>query len=497
MKKTLYLLLFLITFVCCTNDETTFSVEEVINKGAYAGEGLSSSVTSSDVMTLVSSFRPCTRGTEEESYEYLVDDENDTLFFVVNYPEGGWTMYASDKRVPAVVAASDSGHFNLNNMTSTMGDWLELIAEDMKEVKHSTDERLALSATDIETNRAYWDAVCDVNSFLGRFNDSIDIRPGINDSLNIEPFPGEICNETGHYVLYNTESYTDVYDSVKHLTCTKWSQGSPYNMYCPYRTDGTERVPAGCVAIAGAQMLYYLHDAIGVPQHIPDTAYCYGDINNYAWGQADRGRDIWSKMPHHANKGYWGTDFCGNYVEEASFAAPLIANVAFLVGMDFGNNASGAKTEDLVNKVFNYYGVACQYRDFDINVVKNSLVTDGMPVIACAYATKKKRLFKTQYKDGHAFIVDGFKRECVKTVYKYRWENYDGKPNITVPDSIGITLTSPELTSICMNWGWGNYYYENATWCTPTGTWIAIAGEDGLKNYKYKRKIIHGFRPKQ
>lgn len=57
MKKTLYLLLFLITFVCCTNDETTFSVEEVINKGAYAGEGLSSSVTSSDVMTLVSSFR--------------------------------------------------------------------------------------------------------------------------------------------------------------------------------------------------------------------------------------------------------------------------------------------------------------------------------------------------------------------------------------------------------------------------------------------------------
>ena len=70
---------------------------------------------------------------------------------------------------------------------------------------------------------------------------------------------------------------------------------------------------------------------------------------------------------------------------------------------------------------------------------------------------------------------------------------FEVKIELPIPynkDSIRVTISSPYIGNIRMNWGWGNYYYTNSTWCTLTGDWIA-----NNKNYQYKRKMISGFKP--
>ena len=42
-----------------------------------------------------------------------------------------------------------------------------------------------------------------------------------------------------------------------------------YNIYCPLKSDNFWHAPAGCVAIAGAQILYYLNHKFGVPATAP------------------------------------------------------------------------------------------------------------------------------------------------------------------------------------------------------------------------------------
>jgi len=463
-------------------------------KIGFSQQTSSTRVTFDDIRMLISAGKTETRATVTDSYEFIIDEDNDTLFYVVNHAEGGWTMYASDKRVPAIVAEDTKGKFSKDEAALIMGDWLETMADDMKAVRHATDDNLGLTKDEIEANMSSWEAVCDPNSFIMKQK---------SKTRAYVPFPTDF---PGQYKLYKTESEAITYDSVPHLTSTAWSQGSPYNMYCPNKTevgdDGETKAPAGCVAIAGAQMLYFLHYKIGIPEFIPDTAYCYGNIKSYTWGQMDRERNIWSLIHHSGNSGYRTYDFWGNNVQEASLVAPLIANVAFLVDMDFGNAASGAQTEDLVNKVFGFYGISCQYTTFNENTLRTSLLS-GMPVIARAYATKKKKLFKTVYKDGHAFIIDGYKRTQVKTTYHYKWV-YDGigedgllPPAPDKPDSVSVSISSPYISYVRMNWGWGWGYYDgfyNNAWCTPTGAWKA---NENTPNYQYKRYMISGFKPKE
>ena len=73
-----------------------------------------------------------------------------------------------------------------------------------------------------------------------------------------------------------------------------WDQGEPYNEFCPWVTsDMKERAPAGCVAVAGAEVLYYLHNRYGVPVNMVSEGYCNGVIGNYSrwFGNADS--DVW------------------------------------------------------------------------------------------------------------------------------------------------------------------------------------------------------------
>jgi len=462
----------------CKNEETLVPIENTKNIESSDGNN---SISFENVQQLVNTVHPQTRATGENEYVFITDKESgDTLFFVVNYPEGGWTMYASDKRVPAVVAENKKGVFDLKEIEEVMADWFEAMKEDMKNVKKAEDKDLNFTPEEIEHHITHWDAICNADAFVRSHLEKSRGKSLVTRSSN------------GHYELVRQENYEIVYDSVNHLASTKWHQHYPYNAYCPQKTHITNpndpKAPAGCTAIAAAQMLYFLHYKLGIPAYIPDSAYCNGNINSYTWNQYIINHNIWDLLSDDGNS------------YDRIHAAPLIANVGKLVGMDYGNNESTSDFDDLVSDVFNNYGIACNSVSYNTALLFSSL-QNRMPVIAKA---KKKRVLG----NAHAFLIDGYKRTQKVTKFIYEWvpESSGGSPVITpvqppiLVDSISYVYHAPEIKMIKMNWGAGDGTIDgntgnpiNETWSSPTGSWLIKVDGENI-NYLYHRRIIYNFR---
>ena len=278
---------------------------------------------------------------------------------------------------------------------------------------------------------------------------------------------------TGHYEFSGTYDTIEYYDSIPRLTTTNWHQYASYNLYCPYQSNSSIlNAPAGCVAIAGAQMLYFLHNKFGVPTTAPSEAYVYGHVgdSNYNWDQYNYTSAIWSTMAN-----------------SPGYAAPLIANVGKRVGMNYGDDGSSAYTSDLVNGVFAPYGISCTYTSYNTTNLRSSLI-QGIPVIVCAQAMDGQEM------TAHSFIIDRYRRYRTLTQYCFVWvwdTTPPGVPLIEHPNQYEYVYSSPYINMIGMNWGWGSYF-NNGEWYTLTGDWINHSTTACL-NWNISRNMIYNF----
>ena len=118
------------------------------------------SVSFEDVQKYVSLTSPQTKGGEKD-YEIIpqVDEENDTIFYLVQY-EKGWKLIASDRRVQPILAENDNSSFNQSFVSDASKEWLGILATDMKIAKHLADEDLGLSPEEVDLNKKYWASFC-------------------------------------------------------------------------------------------------------------------------------------------------------------------------------------------------------------------------------------------------------------------------------------------------------------------------------------------------
>ena len=276
----------------------------------------------------------------------------------------------------------------------------------------------------------------------------------------------------GHYELVDVDSSVVYYDSLPHLIPLSWRQtGVSCNSYVPLKNDGSgDRVPAGCVAIAGAQVLYYMHYTINVPGTAPTTAYCNGMIPNHTMGQGDYQASAWSYMDSLGTHPYVGM---------------FIAAVAQKANTLFGNNGSSSGAGELVNNCLPFFSIAAAcsfYYEGNFDTYVQSSFLNGLPVIVIAYPSEE-----TDF--SHAFIIDGYRRQAMETRYRYTWvwdyiDPYSPHPKI--PDDYVLTYSSPTFTDYYMNWGWGLY---NNTPFAISGDWAPTNNS----NYIYDRLLIWDF----
>jgi hypothetical protein len=397
---------------------------------------------------------------------------NDTALFVRIKQSGGWTIYSTDTRVPPIVAQSDNGSFEELMQIESAKLWIQSMAEDMAVIKTLPNEELNFSQDEITNNISFWESISCPDEYVKEsllqtakvLKDTLVIK----DSLTFE----NPTLSNGHYEYAYTTSYSEVYDSIQRMTVTDWHQRAPYNEYCPLKSDNETHAPAGCVAIAGAQMLFYLHDYYGVPSTAPSEAYCEGNINSYTWNQTNYTTDIWESMNNNG-----------------IYAAPLIADVGRRIDMDYQDDASGAYMQDLVQNVFVPYGISCVYAKYDTELLKNSLI-NKMPVLLSAYSKKDNGTTRV----GHAFIADKYKRTHTVTEIHYNWvfDYEDIYTELSLPpEKIEYSYDSPSIDMIGINWGWGPDYNTNEWFCL-TGDWIKEYHTSSY-NWNISRYMIHDF----
>ena len=418
-------------------------------------------VSLSDVKNYIGKELLSTRTDSNRALNILpyVESDTDTLLYIINYGNNtGWKILSSDTRTPAILAESDYGSFSLENGNPSVAFWLKGVAEDIKAVRRASDSELTFTADEIAFNKSIWNS-----------------KPQNRDGDNP---PNPYIDEDGYWDVTVTNEVETV-ESVNHLT-PHWTQGIPYNQYCPLKSDNSGgRAPAGCVAVAGAEVLYYLHELLGAPTNMVSSGSCVGYVHNFSQSFDSPNSSVWALMsPEYTNSSY------ANLPE-----AVMIGHVGSLVEMNYNNGYSWAFPSSLKSNVFENYGYSCSSGSYDENTVKSNL-ENLIPVIV----TATDQLIITDF-DIHCFVIDGYRKTRAKTTRHYVW--VQGELSNFTPDPSEYTEVSYSyqgMTSMKINWGWSSQWispYYNDGWYAFTGGWVVNNG--GTYDYDYNKTMIYGF----
>ena len=230
---------------------------------------------------------------------------------------------------------------------------------------------------------------------------------------------------------------------------SKWSQGNPYNLSCPY--DGSSRSVTGCVATAMAQLLYYNRDKSVTETQATIPAYETW-TKKIKVGTVPSGSPIdWENMKDTYNS---ANDLQKKAVADLMFYCGAAAK------MDYTNGSSGAQSWDAYQAFIKYFGYSSsKVKWYDYQSVTSDEEWDRI-VYAEMAAGRPVYVSGSNATVGHAFVAHG----------------YDGNKRYYI------------------NWGWAGqsdgYYY--LTKLTP-GDGQGIGGsEDGYNGYK---QIFVGIEP--
>lgn len=370
--------------------------------------------------------------------------------YLLNYTKG-WELVSADKRATPRLAYSEEGELEMEKCPDTQNAWIETVLDEIKVLRKMTEEQFLelpdAAKAEMMDNLEFWQAITISPSFLSRI-----LEGGLRD------------DPLGYYELDAVSVDTLQYETVNHLISVHWHQGAPYNNYCPLRTDvPTLRAPAGCGAVAAAQILWYLHMHYGYPVYAPTSATCTGNVDSYTMTQSGQSSTIWSLMPL-----------------EDDAVAVLMAKVGTMVGMNYSNTGSSSYASYYPSLVFAPFGVDCDlYNSFNMTIASNNLL-NGRPLFAYA---------RTANYEGHAFVIDGYKAYHVVHTIRYRWVSTDPSPDpqtIIFPYYYEYTYEDPFIREISMNWGWGATY--DTGWYTDSGSWTL-----DIYSFDYQRGLIANF----
>ena len=204
-----------------------------------------------------------------------------------------------------------------------------------------------------------------------------------------------------------------IHRAIDPLIITSWNQGNTDNVYNGHLPLVNGKYPCtGCVATAGAQIMYYYHrDLPDMTQPVPGYKLTDGHGKDYSHG-ADTSDDLpaiqfqWNKMK--TSYSYREPD--APMTEEEDAVADLMLYCGYAAHMNYGlanvHGGSSASTTTLADGMSKYFDFnpntwKCVQREYySINewdeIIYNELAS-GRPII-----------YSGSFDGGHAFICDGY-----------------------------------------------------------------------------------------
>lgn len=73
--------------------------------------------------------------TDSYNVHCIVDETNDTLLYACNHKDGGWTLYSSDMRVPAIIMHSIDRDFETFKKENESNLWINSLTQEMKLIR--------------------------------------------------------------------------------------------------------------------------------------------------------------------------------------------------------------------------------------------------------------------------------------------------------------------------------------------------------------------------
>lgn len=203
MKKVTLLVLFLIAAITQSSAQTV-SIDDALSKASSLRDNGARRISGTSGSTLT------------PKLIYTKVDKGSTLFYVFNYPQGGFAIIGGDEKANEVLGYSENGSFDIDNIPDGLRFMLECYSNDIKR------------------------AIAD---------------PSLVVPNSIRRAPAKAATK----------------QAIAPLMSTTWDQDKPYNNLCPIYS-GSTHCATGCNATASAQVMkYYNWPTTGTGSHTNAT----------------------------------------------------------------------------------------------------------------------------------------------------------------------------------------------------------------------------------
>lgn len=387
--KTAGRILLAATIAACNpiSDENESKISDTLTKSSLTfvneTKNIDFAVKESDILGYI--------GRKKDSPEVLsiipVERDGEILLYVVNYRKG-WSIFSADKHLPPIVAEGQSGSFRLESIDNPgVLAWIDNMMDLTCRIRQEKDLTSANEYTDIWTGHSI-------------------MQKKRNDSTKSE--------YTWTKVLISSTQETVDGFSVGPFLQTEWGQKDPWNMRLPYYND-SERYPIGCPIVAVSQLLYWFNASIGTPSGLYHgiTVSDWIDHNLFYSSVLIR-TDFTDPSPRWAQMLQKYSDYDNASplsVEAAGYVADLMTDVGNRVKTVYNSTGSSANINYIQTGLASF-GLTSDQQDYCDSLAYNEIVFNQRPFYIQGFPVSMA---------GHAWVVDGLKRDRVKTTNTYVW----------------------------------------------------------------------------
>ncbi len=390
--------------------------------------------------------------------------KGDTVMFLVNYDKG-WELLSADKRAPMVVMQADEGHMTLDELFTNPAEVLfdTWMSEKIHYLRNH-DKEVA-----VDTCESSWNS---------RFNADI----------------GE------QWILVSRDTLVVEQEIYGHLTQTRWGQGFPWHEKMPYiaydyyaahseyTSTNNIHCAAGCSPVACAQLLYYLHFKIGVPEkaygNCDDTYIYYPGTHGVVTSSmlnldaSTYSSDIWNQMSVSSTVAS----------DSTKYVSVLLAQMGMLMETDYSPSSGSTDLDAKSTMLSNEFGLTfSEYPSFNYDIVRNQIVNYNLPVLINVYYINGSGVRSND----HAAIIDASKYNSylINSTYVVVTP-FNG----STPGSYEYRVIQSPLIERFVGFNWG--YHGDDMFSGSSVKWYnadAISWVGGGNNFNRVYKIWYGF----